>query len=89
MKIVKYIFCVLKDFTIYVLQGLLLLLFCGVIAIPLMFLLSVLPIFVANLTNSAILFGITYVVEFILIDLALDGQSDMVDYFINKWKEIK
>lgn len=89
MKIIKYMVSVLKDFIIYLLQGLLLMLFCGVITIPLLFLLILLPSFLANATNSVIVFILAFIGEFILIDLLLDGQSDIVDYFIGKWKELK
>lgn len=89
MKIVKYILSILKDFTSGLFQGVFLMIFCGVIAIPLLFLLMLLPSFLANATNSIIVFILAFIGEIILIDLLLDGQSDIVDYFINKWKEIR
>lgn len=89
MKIAKYIFSILKDFTKGLLSALLLFVFCSVIVVPLLFILMLLPTFIINLTNSIFLFMLAFISEMILIDLLLDGQSDMVDYFINKWKEIR
>lgn len=88
-KIIRYIFSILKDFMITLLKAISTMLFIGVIAIPILLILSIIPIFVANSTNSIFLFILTYVIEFVLIDLILDGQSDTIDYFANKWKNMK
>lgn len=88
-KIIKYILSILKDFIVGLLQTVFILLFGGIIAFTLLVISSILPIIVANLTESIFLFILTYVVEFILLDLLLDGQSDTIDYFKNKWRKMQ
>lgn len=87
-KLIKYILSILKDFVVGLLQIVFILLFGGIIAFTLLVISSILPIIVANLTESIFLFILTYVVEFILLDLLLDGQSDTIDYFKNKWRDL-
>lgn len=89
MKIIKYALSILKDFIIGLLVSLLLLVFCTIIIIPLLWLFMLIPKFLGNLTNNVFVFIITFIAQFILVDLLLDGQSDIVDYFINRWKDIK
>lgn len=88
-RIVKYICSILKDFIKGFIQAILLMFFIGVIAISTLFIFSILPIIVVNLTENIFLFILAYVIEFILLDLILDGQSDTVDYFRDKWRDLK
>lgn len=88
-RIVKYICSILKDFIKEFIQAILLMFFIGVIAISTLFIFSILPIIVVNLTENIFLFILAYVIEFILLDLILDGQSDTVDYFRDKWRDLK
>lgn len=89
LKIIKYICSILKDFIKGLIQLILLTVFIGAMTVLILFIFSILPIIIVNLTESIVLFILTYVIEFILLDLILDGQSDAIDYFRDKWRNLK
>lgn len=97
MKIIKFIWLLLKDFIIKTLKEIGMFLVFAIVGTVVFGIISIIPIVIAYLTQNSFLFILAYPLQMMIIDVVSNRKQsesyykyiDIKNYFKTKWNEIK
>ena len=88
-KIGKIILSILYDILKNLIEGLFIIIFV-LLAFAIMIPVSlIIPTLLLKITGSVIIFCIASILQFIILDLVVNGRSYFIDYLKNKWNEVR